>query len=99
MIGDLPNAQSLCHVVSMLHTHMHKEPFYFNRLRRIRKKGPNLFLRLQRKKDAQRFFGPAAKTIARTKSGFTLRANSIAVVVAQNGYYDANVAPAQQRNS
>ena len=47
------------------------------------------------KKDAQH----AAKNVARSKSRVALCATSLAVAVAQNGYFDPNVAPAQQRNS
>ena len=55
--------------------------------------------RLRRKKRRQRFFSPAAKNVARPKSRVALRATSLAVSVAQNGHFDPNVAPPQQRNS
>ena len=45
------------------------------------------------------FFSLAAKNVARPKSRVALRATSLAAAVAQNGYLDPNVAPAQQRNS
>ena len=61
--------------------------------------GSIFFSRLQRKKNAQHFFWPAAKYVARPKSSVALRATSLAAAVAQNGYFDPNVAPAQQRNS
>ena len=53
----------------------------------------------RRKEDAQQNFWPAAKNVARPKSRVALRATSLAAAVAQNGYFDPNVAPAQQRNS
>ena len=47
--------------------------------------------------DTQQFFWLAAKNVARPKSRVALRATSLAVAVAQNGYFEPNVAPAQQR--
>ena len=47
----------------------------------------------------QCFFAPAAKNVARPKSRGALRPTSLAEIVAQNIYFDPNVAPAQQRNS
>ena len=63
------------------------------------KKGSKFFPRLRRIKDAQQFLGPAAKNVALPKSRVALRATSFAAALAQNGYFDPNVAPAQQRNS
>ena len=82
------------YVVSMLHTqHIHKKTFCFLiAFGELEKKGPDFFFRLRRKKDAQSFFSRAAKNIARPKS-------RLAAAVAQNGYVDPDVAPAQQRNS
>ena len=42
---------------------------------------------------------PAVKNVARLKSRVALRATSLAAAVAQNGYFNLNVAPAQQHNS
>ena len=44
-------------------------------------------------------FSPAAKNVARPKLRVALRATSLAAAIAQNGFCDPNVAPAQQRSS
>ena len=59
----------------------------------------NFVLGLRQKKRPQQFFSLAAKNVVRSKSRVALRATSLAAAVAQNGYFDPNVAPAQQRNS
>ena len=41
---------------------------------------------------------PAANKGPHSKSCVALRATSLAAAVAQNGYFDQNVAPTQQRN-
>ena len=48
------------------------------------------------KKRRATFFWPTAKNVAPPKSRVALRATSLAAAVAQNGYFDPNVAPAQQ---
>ena len=53
--------------------------------------------RVRRKKAAQHFSPPAAKNVARQKS--RAHNQSLAAAIAQNGYFDPNVAPAQQHNS
>ena len=46
-------------------------------------------------KKTRNIFSPEAKNVARPKSR---DATSLAAAVAQNGYFDPNVAPVQQRN-
>ena len=58
----------------------------------------SIIFRLQRKTGAQHFFGLRRKKL-RAKSRVALDTTSLAAAVAQNGYFDTNVAPAQQRNS
>ena len=101
MIGDVPNGQSLMSFPGCTRN------IYINKLvfkitsGEVEKKGPFFFsfFRLRRNKDAQHFFPRAAKSVARPKSRVALRATSLAAAVAQNGYFDAKVAPAQQPNS
>ena len=50
------------------------------------------------KKAATHFFA-CGENVAHPKSRVALLASSLAAAVAQNGYFDPNVAPAQQRNS
>ena len=60
---------------------------------------PTFSCRLRRKERAQQKKGLRRKSVERPKFRVALRATSLAVAVAQNGYFDPNVAPAQQRNS
>ena len=55
-------------------------------------------LRLE-KKAATKKKTPGAQNVVRQNSRAALRATSLAAAVAQNGYFNPNVAPAQQRNS
>ena len=68
----------------------------------LEKKEPQ-FVRIRKKETAKNYvqhsFSPAAKNVARPKSHVAGRATSLAAAVAQNGYFDANAAPAQPRNS
>ena len=68
---------------------------FLSRLRRIRKKGPQfLFCLLYGERKARKkFFRLCPKSLV------ALRSTSLAAAVAQNGYFDQNVAPAQQRTS
>ena len=50
MIGDVPNGQSLCRFHVTHTTYTQKNFLFFNRLRRIRKKGPRFFFSLTAKK-------------------------------------------------
>ena len=75
-------------------------PTIFFGLRRIRYKDANLFLSpTAERKAATKKKGLRRKSVERPKSRVALRATSLAVAVAQKGYFDPNVAPAQQRNS
>ena len=51
-----------------------------------------------RKTDRTHFHFRFTTLVARQESRVALRATSLAAAVAQNGYFDPNVAPAQQRN-
>ena len=80
------------YVVPMIYTH--NIYFYINKLVKknrlggeLEKKGPNFFFGYGEKTTNKNCW-PAAKNVARPKSR-----------VAQNGYFEPNVAPAQQRNS
>ena len=67
--------------------------------------GPQFFFPPTAKKRRVTFFClrrkmmRAPKSRVALESRVALRATSLAVAVAQNGYFDPNVAPAQQRNS
>ena len=65
----------------------------------LEKKILNFFLSPAAKKRPQQKKWSAAKNVARPKSRVALRAISLAAAVAQNGYFDPTVAPAQQRHS
>ena len=68
--------------------------FFFRLTGELEKDAPK-----RRKKSPQQTVSPAAKDVARPKSRVALRATSLAAAVAQNGYFDPNVAPARQHNS
>ena len=57
-----------------------------------------LFFFTPAKKKTATKISPAANKGPHSKSCVALRATSLAAAVAQNGYFDQNVAPTQQRN-
>ena len=98
MIGDVPNAQSLCRFHATQHIHKQASKKKITSAE-VEKKGSQILFSPTAKEDAQQLFSPAAKNATHPKSRVALCATSLAAAVAQNGYFDPNVAPAQQRNT